>query len=163
MADMNTMDWDDAIEKDSSEFRVVPEGEFNFTVKSFERGRFPGSEKLEASNMAEMVLDVETEDGVVQCFFNLILNRKLEWKISEFFRAIGQKKPGEKFIMDWNKVPGSRGRAYFKPRKYKDKKDGSEKEASNVDHFIDYDEKNFPEKDFMDIPAGSSDTMPFVD
>ena len=35
------MDWDDAIENDGQEFIILPEGDYNFTVTDFERGRFP--------------------------------------------------------------------------------------------------------------------------
>ena len=33
------MDWNDQIQQDSSEFEVVPEGEYNFEVIKFERSR----------------------------------------------------------------------------------------------------------------------------
>lgn len=46
------MDWDDAIENDGREFIILPEGDYNFTVTGFERGRFPGSAKMSACNKA---------------------------------------------------------------------------------------------------------------
>ena len=36
------LDWDDAIESDGQEFITLEEGDYNFTVTGFERGRFPG-------------------------------------------------------------------------------------------------------------------------
>ena len=54
-----------------------------------------------------------------------------------FFRSIGQKKHGEKTVMNWNKVVGSRGKAHFKPREYQ--KDGQTRQVNDVDRFIDYD------------------------
>lgn len=52
-------------------------------------------------------------------------------------------------------------KAHFKPRKYKDK-DGNEREANNVDKFLDYDETDFPaDEGFMDIPDGVQDELPF--
>lgn len=33
------LDWGSEIENDSPDFIVLPEGEYDFTVKSFERGR----------------------------------------------------------------------------------------------------------------------------
>jgi hypothetical protein len=44
--------------------------------------------------------------------------------------------------MDWNKVVGSQGRAHFKPRTYTNQ-NGEEKQANDVERFIDYDEKYF--------------------
>ena len=35
------MGWDDQIENDGQEFIILPEGDYNFTVTEFERGRFP--------------------------------------------------------------------------------------------------------------------------
>lgn len=50
------MDWDDAIENDGQEFIILPEGDYNFTVTDFERGRFPGSAKMSACNKATLSL-----------------------------------------------------------------------------------------------------------
>ena len=154
------MGWDDSIENDSQQYPVVPEGDYNFTVTGFERGRFPGSAKLEACNKASLTLEVETKDGPVTVFTDLILNRKLEWKLSEFFRSIGMKKKGERVVMDWSKVQGAHGRAHFKPRKYT-ASDGTERTASNVEHFLDYDPKNFHEDEWMSIPEESQEELPF--
>ena len=73
---------------------------------------------------------------------DLILNRLVEFRISAFFRCIGQKKHGERLVMDWTKVVGSKGRAHFKPRTYTDR-DGNERQANEVDRFYDYDPKYF--------------------
>lgn len=136
------MDWGDSIETDGPEAPRRLEGDYNFTVTRFERGRFPGSAKMPPCNKAELTLEVETEDGPVNVRMDLILNRLVEFRISAFFRSIGQKKPGERLAMDWSKVTGSRGRAHFAPRTYIDR-NGRERWANNVEYFIDYDEKNF--------------------
>ena len=34
--------WDDEISQDSAEFALLPEGEYEFSVTGFERGRYPG-------------------------------------------------------------------------------------------------------------------------
>ena len=49
--------WDDEIEKDGGDFVLLPEGDYNFTVAKFERGRFAGSEKMPACNQAKLELD----------------------------------------------------------------------------------------------------------
>lgn len=136
------MDWNDTIENDGQEFIILPEGDYNFTVTDFERGRFPGSAKMAACNKASLTLQVRTEEGIASIRTDLILNRLLEWRVSAFFRCIGHKKHGERLIMDWNRVVGSRGRAHFKPRAYVDR-DGNERQANDVDRFYDYDEKFF--------------------
>lgn len=136
------MDWNDSIETDGQEYVLLPEGDYNFTVTHFERGRFSGSAKIPATNKAIITVQVQTKEGTTSVKFDLILYRTLEWRISAFFRSIGQKKHGEKLTMDWNKVIGSKGRAHFKQRSYTNQ-NGEEKFVNDVDRFIDYNEENF--------------------
>ena len=152
------LDWDSAIENDGQQFIILPEGDYVFTVTDFERGRFPGSAKIKPCNKAVLTLRVDTPDGTANVRTDLILFKSMEWKLSAFFRCIGMKKHGERLVMDWNKVVGSRGYAHFKPRTYM--KDGEERQANDVDKFYDYDEKNFPEEsEWMEI--GDDDELPF--
>ncbi len=154
------MDWDDSIEKDGQEIILLEEGDYNFTVTKFERGHFPGSQKISACNKASLTLEIKTDDGTAICFTDLILNRVMEWQISAFFRSIGQKKHGERLIMNWDKVVGSRGRAHFKTRTYTDR-EGNERKANELARYYDYDEKNFPKEDeWMKVPDGTDD-LPF--
>lgn len=159
------MDWNDAIESDGQEFIVLEEGDYNFRVTSFERGHFPGSAKIPACNKAAITVLVETPDGNASVKFDLILFRTLEWRISAFFRCIGQKKHGERLVMDWNKVLGSQGRAHFKPRNYTNNY-GEEKTVNDIDRFIDYDPAFFTQANSQ--PSGGNwveitddDDLPF--
>ena len=136
------MDWNDSIEADGQEYILLPEGDYNFTVTSFERGRFPGGPKIPACNKATITVQVDTKDGIATVKFDLLLYRSLEWRISAFFRCIGQKKHGEKLTMDWNKVIGSKGRAHFKQRTYTNNQ-GEEKSTNDIDRFLDYNEEFF--------------------
>ena len=133
--------WTDEIEDDGSGNILLPEGDYNFEVTNFERGRFPGGPKLTPCNKAMITVRVDTEEGSAFVKFDLLLHRSVEWKLSSFFRSIGQKKSGEKLVMDWNKVPFAKGRAHFKPRSYV--ANGETKEVNDVAYFIDYDEKFF--------------------
>ncbi len=136
------MDWNDSIETDGQDFILLPEGDYNFTVTNFERGRFPGGPKVPACNKASITVQVDTKDGLAIVKFDLLLYRSLEWRISAFFRCIGQKKHGEKLTMDWNKIIGSNGRAHFKQRSYTNNQ-GEEKFTNDIDRFIDYNEEFF--------------------
>ena len=133
------MDWNDTIQDDGQEYVTLPEGDYFFTVSEFERGHFPGSPKIPACNKATLTLDIENDRGIATAKVDLILYRTLEWKIASFFRSIGQKKHGEKVVMDWNKVVGARGKAHIKPRSYTGK-NGEERQANNVESFIDCDD-----------------------
>ena len=154
------MDWGDEIKNDGQEYVLLPEGDYNFVVTNFERGRFPGSAKISPCNKASLTLQVNSENGIANVRTDLILNRILEWRISAFFRSIGLKKKGERLTMDWSKVVGSMGRAHFKPRTYKDR-DGNEHQINDVAHFYDYDEKYFPTKDGWTAVDGDEDDLPF--
>ena len=88
------LDWNDSIETDGQEFVLLPEGDYNFVVTNFERGRFPGGQKVPACNKATITVQIQTNDGIAMVKFDLLLYRSLEWRISSFFRCIGQKKHG---------------------------------------------------------------------
>ena len=151
--DNRIMDWDDVIQDDGQEFVVVPEGDYTFTVTGFERGRFPGSAKIPACNKATISISIDNDKGVASARFDLILYRTLEWKIASFFRCIGQKKHGEKVVMNWNGIVGARGKAHIKPRTYT--KDGEERQVNDVDRFFDYDESvGFAPVNDPDVPWG---------
>ena len=86
-----------------------------------------------------MTLSVDDSGTTVWVKHDLILYSTMEWTLSDFFRAIGQKKKGEPLRPRWNEVVGSTGRARFKVRTFT-RKDGSEGQANEVDKFYDYDE-----------------------
>lgn len=132
------MDWDSAIENDGQEFILLPEGDYVFTVTNLERGWYNGSAKMDPCNTANMTLEVRTPDGTARITTRLFLSYAVEWRLSSFFRSIGQKKHGEKLIPKWNEVVGARGLAHFKPRTYVGQ-DGEERKANDVARWIDYD------------------------
>lgn len=131
--------WDDEITSDGGEFHLLEEGDYTFTVTAFERGRFPGSAKIPACNKAILTLSVDDCGNTARVRHELILYSTMEWTLSAFFRAIGQKKKGEPLRPRWNEVVGSKGRARFKVRTYT-RKDGSEGQVNEADRFYDYDE-----------------------
>ncbi len=129
-------DWDDVINDASDQNMILPEGDYNFSVIKFERGRFPGSAKLPPGNKAILTLKVLGPDGPVTTKEDLILNKKLEFKLAGFFRSIGQKKRGEEMRMDWSKVEGAKGYAHFRPRTYTDF-NGNQHTYNSVEKYLD--------------------------
>lgn len=111
--------WDDVIQKDS-EFIILPEGDYDFKVESFERERFNGSEKMPPCNVAIVKIRIDDTATGQSAFVNhrLMLHSRCEWSLSEFFAGIGQKKKGEQLKMNWQMVPGSTGRCKLGIRTY---------------------------------------------
>jgi hypothetical protein len=133
--------WDDTIEKDGGEFIVLPNGDYNFTVTKFERGRFNGSDKMPACNQAKIELTVHSDQGDVVIYHNLFLHSKTEGLLSNFFAGIGQKRKGEKLKMNWNAVVGAKGRAKIEINRFTGK-DGEARTNNQVKTFYDAGEIN---------------------
>ena len=123
MADIidRELDWGDSIENDSHEYILLPEGEYDFVVDHFDRERHNGSEKLPPCWKAVIYLRIETPQGVATVRHNLFLHTRTEGMVCAFFTAIGQRQHGQRITMNWNAVPGSRGRAKIGVREYNGK------------------------------------------
>src|SRR5690625_5059668 len=127
--------WDDEIEESGPNFVLLPEGDYNFTVEKFERGRHPGSANLPACNMAVLTLEIDgREHGSTKITHRLFLHTKTEGFLSNFFEAIGQKKEGERVKMNWNAVFGAKGRCKLEHNKYMS--NGEERVNNQVKTFL---------------------------
>ena len=127
------LDWNDTIEKDSSDFITLPEGDYDFMVESFDRARHNGSDNLHPCNKAILKIRIDDPAGIVIVTHNLFLHTKVEGLISAFFSSIGQKKKGEQLRMNWALVPGARGRLKLGIRKYQ--KDGEDRTINEIKKF----------------------------
>jgi hypothetical protein len=137
MADQGyELSWDGQIKNDG-EFALLPEGDCNFEVITFERARHNGSEKLPPCPKAIVSIKVTNDKGestVIKHNFNL--HSSCEWALCEFFKAIGQRKHGEEYSMNWNKVPGAKGRCHVYVDKWTNDK-GEVKESNKIKKFFD--------------------------
>lgn len=112
---------EDPIEKpnEGSDFILLPEGEYPFRVTAFERGQFPGSNNGNTPPCKKAILTLELDGGPLgstTCKDDLILYSSFEWKLCQFFKAIGDRKSGEPLRMNWGAVIGKRGRCKIKHR-----------------------------------------------
>ncbi len=105
------LSWDDTITDDGKEFEPVPEGDYEFTIEKWDRGRSKGEGKLPPCNMATVFFNIKDRDREVTIRENFLLHSKMEWKLSELFRSVGLKKEGEPLRMNWTALPGLTGRA----------------------------------------------------
>jgi hypothetical protein len=111
MSTGHELDWDGQIENDSPDFVTLPDGDYDFEVIEFERGRHNGSDKLPPCNKAIVHIKVQGAEGMTIIKHQLFLHSITEGMLCAFFTGIGQRKKGEKVTMDWGKVVGSQGRA----------------------------------------------------
>lgn len=127
--------WDDPIENDNS-FDLVPEGDYNFRVLKFERGRHNGSAKLPPCNKAILTIEVWNETSRTVIIHNIFLHSKTEGMLCEFFTAIGQRKHGEKLVPRWNQVTGATGTCKVIVDKYQNQ-NGGESTNNKIRKFYD--------------------------
>lgn len=135
------LNWNDVIEKDST-YTLLEEGDYDFVVKSFERGRHTPSVngKLPPCNKAILTIEVSNDQQVTQITHNLFLHTSTEGILCAFFTSIGARKHGEKLVMDWNKVTGAHGRCHVIVDTFT-KKDGTEGKSNKIARFLEPDEQ----------------------
>ncbi|WP_236261863.1 DUF669 domain-containing protein [Erysipelothrix urinaevulpis] len=114
--------WDDEIEATEMEFILLDPGIYEFTVKSFTRGRFDGSEKMPPCNKAEFdlsIIDPKSDQEVI-VKHQLLLHSKMEWLIGQFFVGLGMMEVGERLKPNWSGVVGKTGKCEIEHRTYND-------------------------------------------
>lgn len=94
--------WDDEIQEESS-FVLLPEGDYFFRIMKVDKGRYEGGTKIGACPKAIVEFEITSTDGRRTVITeNYLLHSDLEWKLSEFFAAVGMKQKGEKLRMNWS-------------------------------------------------------------
>lgn len=149
--------WDDEIQNDGQSYRVLPEGDYTFTVQKFERARHGGSDKIPPCNKAVLTVGVSNQENAGEVLVNLFLHSKFEWKLCQFFTAIGQRKRGEALRMNWGAVPGAGGSCHVGVRKWTDN-NGKEREGNEITEFYDPAERPESEQIGLELPKGSAPT-----
>ena len=133
-----SLEWDSTIENEGSAFVVLPDGIYPFVVTGFERSRHDGSAKLPPCNKA--VLSFEVDGGALGTAtimkHQLFLHSKTEGLLCEFFTAIGLRKHGERFTMNWDKVLGATGWCEVYTDEYIDK-NGVPRKNNKIKRFVD--------------------------
>ena len=127
--------WDDQIENDGSDFILLADGEYDFEIVDFERGRYAGGDKIPPCNKAVVHVQFSVPEGTTTLKHNLYLHSNVEGLLCAFFTSIGQRKKGERLTMNWSKVVGSKGRCRVGIRKY----DG--KDYNEIKRFLEPEEK----------------------
>lgn len=100
--------WNSPTSQEAKEFTILPENTIvDFTVVGFERAT-----TSKGDNMAKLSLLCKTADGLEATLReNLVLLRRCEWKINQFFTCVGLRKHGECSVPKWDMLKGSKGKA----------------------------------------------------
>lgn len=133
-ADGHELGWDDPIEHDSPDFVILPEGDYDFEVVEFERGRHPGSANLPPCNKAVVHIKIQGQEGIAIIKHQLFLHSKTEGLLCSFFAGIGQRQKGQRVNMNWPAVPGAKGRAKVGIRTWKND-EGKEMTFNEIKRF----------------------------
>jgi hypothetical protein len=133
------LNWDDEISNDGSESKLIEPGIYYFKIKNLEKTVSTGA-KTAGAPMAVIEVRVEHDEGeYYDIKEKIVLVKTLEWKLCQFFTAIGQRKKGETLHPRWNAVIGSKGHCEVFIDTYK-KKDGTEGKACKIARFLDPEE-----------------------
>ena len=146
MSNYEELGWEASFSNDfnDSDFILLPEGDYDFTVDSFERARHEGSEWIPPFHKAILKLRIDAPEGPAIITQNLYLCTKNSCRrdIYRFFESIGQVKDGEDLRPNWSagNLVGQTGRAHVIQRP--DKKDPS-KIYNNIKNFYPKQPKKF--------------------
>ena len=152
------LDWNAEIRQDDR-FTLLPEGDYVFRVVDVDRETFIGSAKLPPCIQVNLTMQVETPEGPARIRENLKLCTQMEWLLCAFFRCIGLKEKGKAVVMDWDRVPGARGRFHTKPGTFS----GTDRNPynKNVITWLDYDAKMMPPDEGFRELDDSQEELPF--
>lgn len=163
MADAKFLEWDSEITQDTQEFVLLPEGDYPFMVQGLEKAIYDGtSEKIgHGCPMAILKIVVGTDDNHTSVQDKLYLSTSMEWKLGQFFRAIGQKTHGKAYKMDWNNVIGKQGLCRIKVEDWVDR-DGKQRQSNKIERYLECDAVKAPTapKKSSKKPAEDTD-LPF--
>lgn len=128
------LDYDGEIANDGeSGFNVLPDGdEVTFTVKKIEKGRNKDGTLPQVKAELSCVSKAGHGRSTVNEFFTM--TRKSEWKLCEFFTAIGLRRHGDRLKMRWD-IEGMTGSAKVTVEEFT-KRDGSKGSGNRIKRFL---------------------------
>lgn len=133
------LNWDDEIKNDGEAPLLIEPGFYPFKIKNLEKTISKG-EKTAGAPMAILEVRVEHDEGeYADIRDKIVLTKNLEWKLCQFFTAIGQRKKGETLHPRWNAVIGSKGHCEVVIEEYT-KKDGTPVKSAKIGKYLDPEE-----------------------
>ena len=154
-SDKERLDWNSQTSQEAKEFAVLPENTVvDFAVVGFERAT-----TAKGDNMAKLSLLCETKDGLTSTLReNLVLLRRCEWRINQFFTCVGLRKHGDCSIPKWDMVKGSRGRAKLGVDKWQGR-DGNMYDGNVIKEYLEPEEKPSTTSAQSHVPANDDEDL----
>ena len=165
MSEAKFLEWDSEITQDTQEFVLLPEGDYPFMVQGLEKAIYDGpSEKIgHGCPMAILKIVVGTDDNHTSVTDKLYLSTSMEWKLGQFFRAIGQKTHGKAYKMDWNNVIGKQGLCRIKVEDWVDR-EGKQRQSNKIERYLECDAvkaPTVPRKSSKKTESAAESDLPF--
>ena len=132
------LDWNSGWVAEESDFTLLPEGTYPFTVTNLERKVYTGnSDKIpNGAPYAEVSCEVVGKEGKTTVKERMYLMKKFTWKLTQFFASIGQPTIiGQPFSPNWSTVVGSQGQAKLEVNSYTGR-DGNQKQNNRIKEFL---------------------------
>jgi hypothetical protein len=133
---MTAFGWDSTIKNDGGDFKLLPEGVYPFTVRSLEKGYSNGTKNIPPCPMAKLTLRVGGGVAASDVTNTLYLDDSQEWKLCQFFLALGMRKHGEELNLSaFDRIIDKTG--WLEIEHYSYVKDGEEKTQNSVKRYLD--------------------------
>ncbi len=99
--------------------------------------------------MAKLTLKCLTAEGLEATLReNLVLLRRCEWRINQFFTCVGLRKHGERSVPKWNLVNGSSGKARLGVESWEGR-DGKTYEGNVIKDYLEPEDKPADDEDIF--------------
>tara|TARA_R110002074_G_scaffold105742_4_gene228404 strand:+ start:2504 stop:3250 length:747 start_codon:yes stop_codon:yes gene_type:complete len=136
--DDEDMEMNSTIQDDGQDFVLLQAGTYAFHVIDFEQGEYQ-DKKSNGKVRKRIIVHLQIDhDGVKHTIKDYLpLKRSMEWKFCQLFKGIGDRKKGDPLVMDWQSIRGKGGMVKIKVDSFKSSTDGSMKQSSKVDRFLD--------------------------
>lgn len=161
------MELNETISYDGSDFRLIDDGTWPFTVKAVSIEQYKGSQNVPPCLAAKVTLHVgvgaESTDVTDNIYLYYNDNGNPNWRISAFYRAIGYKKHGQEVQMNWDAgfLVGKTGWCETKQREFtytQGPRKGEKGTSIDVDRYVD--PENAPANGQPVLTAASKPQVP---
>lgn len=145
--DIKVFDWDEEFEDTGSDFTVIEEGTYPFTVKSLEKARYGGGAKMPPCPQANVTIELDVHGTKRVLADRFYLCETAIWRAARFFKGLGFVDENGRHKPRWNEVEGQSGWCKVGIRTWTGQ-DGKERESNEITAYLEPDEFEQALKDY---------------